>query len=171
VRVIELSNSANWESIYSTNVSAVQVPMQNGKYLINPIPEIVAPFVLDKFILAVSVDTDVPQESIWRFAGYINQRINTGLVVGGNQDATTVRGQPLFLDQINLIFFNKISTTYAVSIKVPRWFTRAAVNVWEYTGIDDTSEEILLVQEFANVNFKLDQIIGNTGNNNMQLLP
>ncbi|MDZ8083956.1 MAG: hypothetical protein RMX35_33455 [Nostoc sp. DcaGUA01] len=158
MRVIELSNSDNWQSIYSTNVNAVQVPMQNGGYLSSPIPEILVPFVLDKFILAVSVDTDVPSDSIWRFAGYINQKITTGLVVGGSQDATTVKGQPLFLDQINLILFNKISTSYGVSVKVPKWFTRAAVNVWEYTGVDDTSEEILLTQELANINFKLDQI-------------
>lgn len=159
MRVVELSNSDNWQSIYSTNINAVQVPMQNGGYLSSPIPEILVPFVLDKFILAVSVDTDVPSGSIWRFAGYINQKISTGLVVGGSQDATTVKGQPLFLDQINLILFNKISTSYGVSVKVPKWFTRAAVNVWEYTGVDDTSEEILLGQEFANINFKLDQLL------------
>lgn len=158
MRVVQLSNSDNWQSIYSTNVNAVQVPMQDGSYLTNPIPEIVVPVVLDKFILAISVDTDVPVDSVWRFAGYINQKISTGLVVGGNQDATTVKGQPLFLDQINLVLFNKISTDYAVSVKVPKWFTRAAVNVWEYTGIDDTSEEILIAQEFANINFKLDQM-------------
>jgi hypothetical protein len=68
VRVVELSNSDNWQSIYSTNITAVQVPMQDGKYLINPIPEIVVPVLLDKFILAVSVDTDVPSNSTWRFA-------------------------------------------------------------------------------------------------------
>ncbi|MCF2146977.1 hypothetical protein IQ276_011050 [Desmonostoc muscorum LEGE 12446] len=159
MRVVELSNSDNWQSIYSTNINAVQVPMQNGSYLTNPIPEILVPIVLDKFILAVSVDTDVPSGSIWRFAGYINQKISTGLVIGGGQDATTVKGQPLFLDQINLILFNKISTSYGVSVKVPKWFTRAAVTVWEYTGTDDTSEEILLTQEFANINFKLDQLL------------
>ncbi len=159
MRVVELSNSDNWESIYSTNINAVQVPMQNGKYLSSPIPEIVVPFLLDNFILAVSVDTDVPTDSVWRFAGYINQKISAGLVVGGGQDATTVRGRPLFLDQINLILFNKISTSYGVSIKVPKWFTRASVTVWEYTGVDDTSEEILLGQEFANINFKLDQLL------------
>ncbi|MBH8563779.1 hypothetical protein I8748_16535 [Nostoc sp. CENA67] len=158
MRVVELNNSDNWQSIFSTNIVAVQVPMQNGKYLINPIPEIVIPLLLDKFILAVSVETDVPSESNWRFAGYVNQKISTGIVLGGNQDATTVKGKPLFLNQINLIFFDKISTSYAASVKVPKWFPRAAVTVWEYTGVDDTSEEILLSQEFANINFKLDQI-------------
>ncbi|MDQ3018255.1 MAG: hypothetical protein M3Q64_00055 [bacterium] len=159
MRIVELSNSDNWQSIYSTNITAVQVPMQDGKYLINPIPEIVIPVLLDRFILAVSVDTDVPSGSIWRFAGYVNQKISTGLVVGGNQDATTVKVQPLFLDQINLIIFHKFSASYGVSVKVPRWFSRASVTAWEYTGIDDTSEEILLGQEFANINFKLDQLL------------
>ncbi|AFY48903.1 hypothetical protein Nos7524_3100 [Nostoc sp. PCC 7524] len=161
MRVVELSNSNNWESIYSTNIYAVSVPMQNGTSLISPIPEIVVPFVLDKFILAVSVDTDVPTNSVWRFAGYINQKISTGIVIGGGQDATAVNGRSLFLDRVNLILFQKISTSYAVSIRVPRWFPRAGVNVWQYTGVDDTSEEILLTQEFANINFKLDQLLNN----------
>jgi hypothetical protein len=159
VRVVELNNSNNWESIYSTNVNAVSVVMQNGKRLINPIPEIVVPVVLDKFILAVSVVTDVPAESEWRFAGYINQKINTGLVIGGGQDATSINGRSLFLDRINLIFFQKISTSYAVSVRVPKWFPSAGVNIWQYTGVDDTSEEILITQEFANINFKLDQLL------------
>ncbi|MCC5641072.1 hypothetical protein LC593_35655 [Nostoc sp. CHAB 5844] len=161
MRVVELSNSNNWQSIYSTNINAVQVPMQNGGYIHSPIPEIVVPLVINKFILAVSVNTDVPTNSIWKFAGYLNQKISTGLVVGGTQDAVTVRGRPLSLDQINLIFFPKFSTSYSVSVKVPKWFTRATVTVWEYTGIDDTSEEILLSQEFANINFKLDQLLNN----------
>lgn len=159
MRVVELNNSDNWQSIYTNNVNAVQVPMQDGKYLTDPIPEIVVPVLLDKFILAVSVDTDVPSGSMWRFAGYLNQKISTGLVIGGGQDATIIKGQPLFLDQINLVLFQKISTNYAVSIKVPRWFPRASITVWEYTGVDDTSEEILLGQEFANINFKLDQLL------------
>jgi hypothetical protein len=161
VRVVELSNSDNWQSLYSTNVNAVSVPMENGSYLHSPIPEIVVPFLVDKFILAVSVNTDVPSGRKWHFAGYVNQKISTGLVVGGGQDAVTVRGRPLFLDQINLILFQKISTSYGVSIRVPKWFTRAGVTVWEYTGVDDTSEEILLAQEFANLNFKTDRIDSN----------
>lgn len=159
MRVVELNNSNNWESIYSTNINAVSVPMQNGTSLISPIPDIVVPFVLDKFILAVSVDTDVPTDSDWRFAGYINQKISTGIIIGGGQDATSVSGRVLFLDRINLILFQKISTSYAVSIRVPKWFPRAGVNVWQYTGVDDTEENILLAQEFGNINFKLDQLL------------
>ncbi|WP_414579192.1 hypothetical protein [Anabaena sp. CCY 9402-a] len=159
MRVVELSNSDNWQSVYFTDIAAMQVPMQDGSQLINPIPEIVIPFLLDKFILAVSITTDVPSSSTWRFAGYINQKISAGLVVGGNQDVTSVKSQPLFLDQINLIFFNKISTSYGVSVKVPRWFPRAVVTIWEYTGVDDTTQEILVTQEFANINFKLDQLL------------
>ena len=141
MRVVELNNSNNWESIYSTSVAAVQVPIQNGTYLSSPIPEIVVPLLLETFILAVSVTTNVPENSSWRFAGYCNQKISTGLVVGGGQDATTVKGQPLFLEQINLILFNKISTSYSISVKVPKWFTSAQLIIWQYTGTDSDSIE------------------------------
>lgn len=159
MRVVQLNNSDNWESLYSTDITAVQVPLQNGRYLLNPIPEIVVPITLNKFILAVNVETEVPEGSIWNFAGYITQKISTGLVVGGSQDATLVRGKSLSLDRINLILFDKISTSYSASIKVPRWFPRAIVTVWQYIGIDDSSEEILATEEFANINFKLDQLL------------
>ncbi|BAY21687.1 hypothetical protein NIES2100_14440 [Calothrix sp. NIES-2100] len=159
MRVVELNNKDNWEDLYYTDIAAIQVPLQNGRYLLNPISEIVIPFSLDKFILAVNIETDIPEGSIWNFAGYINQKISTGLVVGGSQDATLVKGKVLFLDRINLILFDKISTLYATSIKVPRWFPRAKVTVWQYIGVDDTSEEILSTQEFANINFKLDQLL------------
>ncbi|MEH2066977.1 MAG: hypothetical protein V7K47_02195 [Nostoc sp.] len=162
MRVVELSNSANWETLYSTTVNAVSVPMQNGTYLHSPIPEIIVPFVLDTFILAVNVETDVPANSIWRFAGNCNQKISTGLVVGGGQDATTVKGCPLFLNQLNLIFFEKISTNYSVSIKVPKWFTSAQLIIWQYTGTDTDSIENLLGQiknvDLPRVEAKIDAL-------------
>ena len=90
---------------------------------------------------------------------YANQKMSTGLVLGGSQDATLNKSQALFLDQINLVMFPKISANFSLSILLPKWFRSAQIIVWRYKGIDDTSEEILLTQEFANLNFKLDQLL------------
>lgn len=157
-RLVELGNSANWEQVYSTRQVAVTVPLIDGRRKINPIPAVEVPFVLERFILAVSVATTIPQDAEWRFAGRIYQKLQTGLVVGGGFNAVTSRSQPLFLDQVNLVLFYKISTSYVASIRVPKWFVDATINVWQYTGVDDDSLAVQVAQESANINFKLDQI-------------
>ncbi|MBD2569690.1 hypothetical protein [Anabaena lutea] len=159
MRVVELSNNANWESIYTTSVTGAVLYTEEGKPVPVPIPPVDIPFLLESFIFAISVATTVPEDATWRFAGYVNQKISTGVVLGGSQDATFNKSQALFLDQNNLVMFPKVSATYSLSINLPRWFLDAQIIVWRYTGIDDTSEEILLTQEFANLNFKLDQLV------------
>lgn len=158
MRVVELNNSANWEILYSTNISAVQLPTTSGGFKLVPIPPIIPPLILENYILAISIETDVPNNSTWRFAGDLLQKINTGLVIGGGQDATFSRRQALFLNQINLVLFDRISTAYSLEIRVPPWFPRAEVNLWEYTGSDTTEEIIYLQEEFGNINSKLDAI-------------
>ncbi len=159
MRIVELSNNSNWESLYSTSVTGGTVYTDEGEPIPLPIPPVTIPFLLESFIFAISISTAVPDDATWRFAGYANQKMSTGLVIGGLQDATLNKSQTLFLDQINLVMFPKISASYSLSISLPKWFRSAQIIAWCYIGIDDTSEEILLTQEFANLNFKLDQLI------------
>jgi hypothetical protein len=159
MRVVQLSNNANWESLYRTSVTGGTVYTDAGEAIPLPIPPVIIPFLLESFIFAISISTAVPEDATWRFAGYANQKMSTGLVLGGSQDATLNKSEKLFLDQINLVMFPKISANFSLSISLPKWFRSAQIIVWRYIGVDDTSEEILLTQEFANLNFKLDQLL------------
>lgn len=158
MRELQLGNSDNWKLIYNENTSAVTLPKEGGGYKIVPISDISIPVLLDVFVLAVRISTVVPSGRNWKFAGYLRQSVSTGLSVFESQDASFTSRRPLFLDKINLILYSKISTNYSISIKVPDWFENAGVAVWKYTGIDDTAENISIAEEFANINFKLDQI-------------
>lgn len=150
-RIVQLGNTANWQGLPPISVDAVTAQMENGSYIAAPIPDIEVPVLFDNFILAIRVNTSVPPNREWKFAGYVKQRISTGITIDQGQDATRVKSQALFLNQLNLVFFEKMSASYSISVKVPDWFTNAIISIWEYTGIDtDTAEQ------------KLDQILINT---------
>ncbi|MDZ7960559.1 MAG: hypothetical protein RMY34_22205 [Aulosira sp. DedQUE10] len=150
MRQLQLGNSANWEVVHNANVSAVQIPIVGGGYKIVPIPEISIAVLLDVFVLAVSVSTNVPDGRNWKFAGNLRQQVSTGIVFGGSQDASFNRRYALFLDKINLLLLQPLSVDYSIFIKVPDWFEDASIIVWRYTGTDtDSTEE--LVNQIKNV--------------------
>lgn len=159
VRIVNLSNGDSWQNVYSTDISAVKVPLENGKYLMGRIAPIQVPILFSNHILAVNVETEIPEDAEWQYAGRVIQKTSTGLVIGGTQDAVMVRRYPLWLENVNLLLFERISATYSISIRVPKWFPRAIISVWEYIGVDDDSLAISNAAEFANINFKLDQLL------------
>lgn len=146
-------NSSNWESIYSFSATAGKV--SEGVYI--PIPPAQAPIFIESDIIAVYVNTNIPEGKNWRWGGFLEQRFTSGLLVGGSVDAA---GDPrnIYIGKIATIFFPKISAQYSLKFYFPKWFRNVELQCWQYTGVDDTDEKILMVEEFANLNFKLDQI-------------
>ncbi|MDZ8086512.1 MAG: hypothetical protein RMY16_13285 [Nostoc sp. DedQUE12b] len=140
MRELQLGNSSNWENIHNENISAIFLPKTGGGYITVPIPEISIAVLLNVFVVAVKISTNVPEGREWKFAGHIKQSVSTGIAFDNSQDASFNRRQPLFLDKINLVFFPKISTSYSISIQVPKWFENAGVAVWRYTGPDYDSD-------------------------------
>ena len=136
-RILDISNSSNWEEIYQQSFSAVIVTPR----LHEPIPEINIPLLIDTAILGVRVTTDIPEGSEWDSAGYIRQNYQLGLIVGGQPDAGSISSRHLALGFPNLIVFQRLATTYSISIKLPAWFKNAQVTIWKYSGIDSDSVE------------------------------
>ncbi|MCC5597976.1 hypothetical protein [Nostoc favosum] len=140
MRELQLGNSNNWETIHNQSVDAVQIAKVGGGYKTVPIPEISIALLLNVFVLAILVSTNVPEGRSWKFAGNVRQKVSTGIVFGGSQDASFNRRYALFLDKINLVVFPAISTSYSISIQVPEWFENASITVWRYTGPDYDSD-------------------------------
>lgn len=151
MRELQLGNSSNWQTIHNAGVEGTQMPKEGGGFITVPIPEISIGVLLDVFILAVSVSTIVPDGSRWRFAGHLIQKVSTGIVFGGSQDASFNKRYALFLDKLNLIVVPKISTNYSVSVQVPRWFPSAYITIWQYTGVDYDSD-------LARIESKIDNL-------------
>ena len=154
-RVVDF-NATNWQQII--NYSATAVTMSENVYV--PLLPLESPTFLENNIIAVYISTTVPSGRLWNFGGTVEQRFVSGLTVGGSADAAgTV--EKIWLDKITTILFSKISATYSLKFYFPKWFKSVQLQVWEYIGIDDTDENIVLAEEFGNINFKLDQLLNN----------
>jgi hypothetical protein len=141
--ILYLNNSSNWESHYSGSFTAGAV-IVNQKTIYAPILETTLPISFDKHLVAISV-TSSTAKATWNFAGYASQKIQTGLLVGGQPESLVSR-QSLWLNQITLIFFPKVANTYALSISPPKWFKDFSINTWQYIGEESDSTEVALAQ-------------------------
>jgi hypothetical protein len=153
-RIVEF-NANNWEQIHSFNAAA-GIISENSHV---PIPFSEASTFLESDIIAVYVNTTIPDGRRWRWGGYLERNFRSGLTVGGLNDAA---GEPrsMYIGRITTIFFPKITAQYSLRFYFPTWFRSVQLLAWQYTGRDDNSTDIALAQEFANINFKLDQMLG-----------
>ena len=140
--VLQLGNSANWDLFYSTSVEAVT--SNNGESY-TPIPTITVPTLLESHIVASFVHCSNSKPT-WYFGGFLNQRINLGLTVGGLPDSDAVQKRRLYLNRLTLIIFPKLVDSYAVTFDVPRWFQDVTFTLFEYTGVESNSTDDLINQ-------------------------
>jgi hypothetical protein len=157
-RRLQLSNAANWEQIYNNSFTAGI--LGNGSAYV-PIPEVEIPVILESHVVAIHIDTAVPEGRSWNFAGFLFQRYQLGLVLGGIPDADTITTRKLSLGRIQLVVFPKIAPTYSLAVKFPKWFKSASITVWQYTGPDTESSEDLmnqLIADVARVEQKIDDL-------------
>jgi hypothetical protein len=105
-------------------------------------PEIVVPFQLDNPIVAVYAHANSAEEH-WKLAGKAQQKIITGLTVGGTPETVTAIKR-IWLKQISLLFFPRLSSTYTLSFHIPYWLRDINLVVWEYVGpINDSIDQKL----------------------------
>lgn len=133
-RTLELGNSANWDLVWTESFTGQVITPT----FTNPIPEISVPVIFDKHVLAVGIQTDVPEGKQWFWGGYLYQKFQLGLIIGSNPNSDTISRRSLDVNTENLIIFPKYLPTYAVTIRLPKWFkdTTTQVTIWEYIGID-----------------------------------
>jgi hypothetical protein len=145
--ILELQNSARWQSLWNYSAVAAPVPDLPG-YTIE-IPPITAPFLLENHIIALSAKSSTAKPS-WKVAGRIAKKISTGITLGGTPDVSISDSRKLWLNQINLFRFTPYTSTYALEIIPAYYLTQIDLELWVYTGVDtDTVSEQLNRIEFA----------------------
>jgi hypothetical protein len=143
--IYEFSNSSYWEFVGQQTLTA-SVNSEEGIETFSPIGDTGFPIALESPIIAVSVTAFEEQQS-WNYAGKVFQRIFTGISLGGSFDSY-VDSQSVFFKKVNVIRFNQLNSSYALTFRPPRWVTSVTYRVFIYTGpIVDTIDE------------KLDQIL------------
>ncbi len=160
--IIDFSNSNNWESVY--NISVVADPSSHPSNSHYAIPTIEVPVTFERRIIAV-LPTSTTAKDWWISGGWVEQKIFTGIVVGGNPDVSANDSKRIFLNKINLIVFPKYTSTYQLNIDVPYWFKDYQVTIWEYVGVDEDSTEELVENNEAlllNIQSTVNQINSKT---------
>jgi hypothetical protein len=144
--ILQLQNAANWQSIWSTSVTAATLPDGSSEIL----APLVCPILLESNIIAIYAGSTLAKPS-WQIAGNVAKRISTGITVpGGSPDATISDVRLLRLNQLNLFRFQRLTDTYALEIRPKWWIENLSVNLFIYTGIDtDTVSEQLNRIELA----------------------
>lgn len=137
----QFSNTNNWQQIASANLVAQDVrPLASRRFF--PIPDYIVPVQIESPILAI-YPFSAMAENNWKYAGTAYQRIFPGISVGGTAD-TWLNARKFYLDQVSILQFQKVSTTYELLLRIPYWIRQISLVVWEYTGpIIDTSEQKL----------------------------
>lgn len=141
----QLDNAANWDKIYTVKKEAVfMLPETYSR-----IPEFQIPFLFDTHVLIILITSDTAP-SHWRFAGFLNTQIATGITSGGLTQTDTGESRRLYLNRARLLLDRNISTTYSLSFFAPIWLKDITLDLWNYTG--PTPGEI--PQNLTGINFK-----------------
>ncbi len=70
-----------------------------------------------------------------RLAGYLNQRIDTGLIGAGIYGARAGRSKQIFVDELQIVLF-EIESDYTLTFDLLTYIASDGnLTVWEYTGI------------------------------------
>jgi len=152
-RELELGNSENWESIWSNTITAQQGTFPNSHL---PIPNQEVPILLNRHVLACAVSSATAKPT-WNFAGFLGQKLFSGLIVGGSPDTFAVNKYKLWLDRITLLTFDKLTPTYSVVFEIPKWFDQVTINLWQYIGADrDSTDDLIEITRFELFEVALD---------------
>lgn len=132
--MLDLTNSALWNLMWSANVQA-ELVANKARY--RPIPPVEVPFLLDSHIIAVLLTSSTAPPS-WKFAAFLNQKIATGIIVGGLNE-TQAHQEKIFLNRISLVILPKLTSTYSLNFNIPYWFYDMSLKLWFYSGEESIS--------------------------------
>ena len=148
--VLQLGDTNNWDLTWSDERQATEGA--GRKYI--PIPEIVVPVIFENHWLAV-LATSLTAKPSWNFAGFLVQKVRLGLVVGGGYEAAGTQKRKIWLDQVTLIQYQRLTPDYVVAFQVPKWIAQINLTVWQYTGIDSDT----LSQQLVIIESKIDSLL------------
>lgn len=132
--ILELENAANW---IIRDSQFFQVAPENS------LPNYLSVETFNSNVIGVLVDNAKALDT-WHFAGWFSQIID--LPFGPNSTGSAVSDRRLWLRRKQLLIFPRLTPTYKISVRFPKWFTQASITVWEYQGVQTDSLEAQLIQ-------------------------
>lgn len=136
IQTYNTGNTVNWELLWSTSQTAPTPPGGVKElYRYYPIHPFSLPLLIDaQYNLIAVYCTSTTAESYWHYAGRAVQKISTGVLTAGTQDAT-VSVKKIWLNQVSLLnFFTGYQPTYGLFFEIPYWIRQISISVHKYIG-------------------------------------
>lgn len=154
--VLQLQDSSKWLLTYDERREAKPTGASDTFY---PIPAFEVGVAFESPIIAVRC-LSTTAKARWRFAGTLSQRFPLGTGGAASSLPTVTAGfRSLRLNRSQLVQFQRLTSTYELTLESPPWVKDLRFTVWQYTGsISDTSFEILetLKVDLLRVESKID---------------
>ncbi|MBC1236187.1 hypothetical protein [Nostoc sp. 2RC] len=132
IPILQLSNGANWEEIHTEYYQAnVESPSSRFMYVI---PEVTIPILMENSIVITYV-TSPKAKQHWKSAGYINQKVQSGILIGGTFDTEIGERKRLLLNRKTLLIFTQIVSGYSISVNFHEWIQDAYLTIWQYLPV------------------------------------
>jgi hypothetical protein len=157
--IFDAGDSSKWNFLWDTTVNSASAP--GGRYY--PIADITIPFLLSTEVIAIYAISETARPN-WKSAGFLNQKIRTGITVGGNNDGRFNGSQRVLLNQINVLNIPTTSYTpeYSLTFTVHPWHEDITLQVWEFTGVVNDSTEDIMIEEvlrrILDIQYQLEDI-------------
>ncbi|MBW4667197.1 MAG: hypothetical protein KME60_07080 [Cyanomargarita calcarea GSE-NOS-MK-12-04C] len=121
-------DSSLWQVHWQGNF---QVAVYGNRYV--ALPPVTIPVEFDQPLIAISTSSfnALPR---WSTAGWISQKIYTGLSVDETSDATLIN-QRVLLNRLSLFEFAlNLASSYSITYYFPQWIFDLSIAIWQYTG-------------------------------------
>lgn len=151
VAEFDVSNSANWEQIYSGSFQANYVPGKATNIYV-PIPSTEIPISIDSALIAIyCTSTTYPDSKT--YLGSVSQ----ALFSNGNFPTTTAKGSSkgIYSNQTVLIEFTKFDDDYQLLLKPKYYVEQLSLTIFKYLGLPNYYVE----QKLNAIETKIDQIL------------
>jgi hypothetical protein len=125
---LDLSNQGNWDLVFSTHLRTKSQTMLRNL----PIGTADLPVVLDTPVIAVHTESEQSPPH-WRSAGWLNQRVRTGITVSDVSDAEYSDSHRLLLNRIKVFCLPNLKS-YSLRFTAHNYLRDVALRVWRYTG-------------------------------------
>ncbi|HEY9653646.1 MAG TPA: hypothetical protein V6C95_23495 [Coleofasciculaceae cyanobacterium] len=144
---LDLSNSANWNPIHSSSRTVTYLGT-TGRYTALTDIDVTGGVLLDTPLVATYA-TSSKRGARWKTAGWLKQRVQTGITVGGQPDADAFDDLRVPLQRLALLIFPRYVHNFQLTFKTGYWFEQLDLNIWAYTG--PVNDEILAQIELTRI--------------------
>lgn len=147
--ILQLGNAQNWALLYSETLVSEKTLDGRG---FKPIPARLIPVVVDHRILIVGTFSNTGIRETWHTGGWITPLISWG----GNNNTldADLNGWRIPLNKHRLVLLPNVASTYKLRFAPPQWMQQIAVNIYQYSGPEDDSTEVMIAQALS----QLDRI-------------